>query len=1169
MTPPEGLAVSPEQQARAAQHRAANPRASVFVAASAGSGKTKLLTDRLQRLLLAGVKPSRLLCLTYTRAAAAEMATRLARVLGDWAVLGEPTLRARLRDLLERDATTEEVARARTLFAQVLDLPGGMRISTLHAFAQSLLRGFPLEAGIVPGFSLFEDADERAALALAREEVLPGHPAMPLLASLADATTLAELTEDLSEHEGRLRGVLQRAGGEAALLAALADALGLPAGATHEALVAEAAAPPEADAVHRAASELVGAKNENDRERGAAIRAWLALGPEARADELGRWEAIFLTKEGTPRKSFATKGGLGARAPAVHEALSREAERLAARRERTRALALHEATAAALSAGLAVLDRLDAAKREQGRQSYDDLIRGASGLLDDPGAAWVLFKLDGGLDHVLVDEAQDSNPAQWEIVARLTEEFFSGSGAVERERTVFAVGDVKQSIFSFQGADAEGLPRARERFRQLAADAKKPFEPERLEVSFRSAPAVLDLVDAVFAAGPARDGVVLEAGETLHHRPSREGAAGIVELWPLQAAEDEPPPPDWAVPEVAVAAQGPDARLAKAVALRIRDLIDNERLDARWDDSVGQGAGRGDGVGRPIRPEDILVLVRKRDGFAAQLIRALKELGVRVGGLDRLKLVENIAVRDVLATLDAVLLPEDDLQLAAALKSPIFDLDEGDLFALCHGREGALHRELMHHRGEDSPAGRAADLLAELSARAGHVPPHALIAELLGERGGRRRLLARLGPDASDPLDELLNAALAHERAHPPSLQGFLHWLRIANAEIKREPEGAGGAVRVMTVHGAKGLQAPIVILPHTVSQPPRESGLRWTPADAEGGALPLWVPRKDGFDPPLLAAAAQARRERERREDHRLLYVALTRAEDRLLVCGFFKKQKADESWHDLIRAGMERLGAAEVEFAPEHFGAERAGFQAGPMLVWHSPQTAPRRHDPRRTEAVATQEPPEWARRKLAERAVEPRPLTPSREADAEVPPAAPHLPADPLGRRFRRGTLLHGLLQTLPDMEEGKQGEAARRFLARPVHGLGEAERAELLAEVFAVMAMPELAEAFGPGSLAEAPIAARTGDGQVIIGVVDRIVVRPGRVVVLDYKTNRPPPATPEGTPPAYLRQMALYRHALRLAFPGRHVECALVWTYAARAMVLPAALLDEHAPPGTS
>ncbi len=1158
MTPPEAHCVSPEQQARRAQHRAADPRASVFVAASAGSGKTKLLTDRLQRLLLAGVKPQRLLCLTYTRAAAAEMATRLARVLGDWAVLPGAELGSRLRDLLERDATEEELSRARKLFAQVLDLPGGMRISTLHAFAQSLLKGFPLEAGIVPGFSLFEDADQRAALAQAREEVLPGHPAMPLLASLADAKTLAKLTEDFSEEEARLRAALGDHRGEAGLLAALARALGLPEGATREGLAAEAVEPPEADAVHRAASELVGAKNEGDRERGADMRAWLALTPAARVAALGAWEAVFLTDKGTPRQRLATKDGLGARAQPVQDVLAREAERLAALRERGRALALHEATAAALSAGLAVLDRLETAKRQGGRQSYDDLIRGARALLDNPGAAWVLFKLDGGLDHVLVDEAQDSNPAQWEIVARLTEEFFAGAGAVERERTVFAVGDVKQSIFSFQGADAEGLPRERERFRRLAEDARKAFLPEELVVSFRSAPAVLDLVDAVFAEGPARDGVLPE-GETLRHRPSREGAAGRVELWPLQASEEGEAPPEWAVPEQPVAAQGPDARLAKAVALRVRDLLDNERLDARCDADPGQA--------RRIRPEDILVLVRKRDAFAAGLIRALKELGVRVGGLDRLRLVENIAVRDVLATLDAVLLPEDDLQLAAALKSPVFGLDEGALFALCHGREGTLHRELMRHRGEDSAPGRAADLLAELSARAGHVPPHALVAELLGERGARRRLLARLGPDAADPLDELLSAALAHERAHPPSLQGFLHWLRIANAEIKREPEGAGGAVRVMTVHGAKGLQAPIVVLPHTVSQAPRESGLRWTPADGPRGGLPVWVPRQAGFDAPLLAASGQARRERERREDHRLLYVALTRAEDRLLVCGFFKKKKAEGSWHDLIRAGMERLGAAEEEFFPEGFGAERAGFQAGPMLVWSSPQAAPRRHDPRHAEGAAPEPPPEWARRKLSPRAVEPRPMTPSDDADALAPPAAPHLPADPLGRRFRRGTLLHGLLQTLPEMEAARQGTSARRFLARPVHKLGEAERAELLAEVFAVMSMPELADAFGPGSLAEAPIAARFGDGQVVIGVVDRLLVRPDRVLVLDYKTNRPPPATPEGTPPAYLRQMAQYRHALRLAFPGRPVDCALVWTYGARAMRLPDALLDAHAPPG--
>jgi ATP-dependent helicase/nuclease subunit A len=1153
MTPPDGpRELSPQREAQEAQFRAADPGTNVFVMASAGSGKTKLLTDRMQRLLLSGVDARRLLCLTYTRAAAAEMATRLSDVLGRWAVATEEALEAQLSALLARPPTNAERRRARCLFAEVLDLPGGLRISTIHAFAQSLLRGFPLEAGLMPGFSLFETMDEEAALAEVREEVLPTHPEMSLLASFAGEADLEGLTREFVDNEPRLVEAEKRHGGTEGVLAALRRTLGVPEGVTPDTLRAQAAQPTDETALSRAAAILLTSGNENDVKRGEEMREWLAVSIPQRLSTIEGWTRLFLTTDGTARapKGFATKGGLGARAAEVQGIMAEEAARLEALEGKRAAFDLFEATAAALRTGHDLLEQYNAMKRQVGRQSYDDLIRGARRLLADPGAAWVLYKLDGGLDHVLVDEAQDSNPAQWDMVEAITGEFFAGEGASDAPRTVFAVGDTKQSIFSFQGADAAGLPRAKRLFAELAWDAQRDFREERLEVSFRSAPAVLQLVDAVFAEGPAREGVV-PGDEQLHHRPSREGAAGRVELWPLMAATESDPPPEWAVPDAPVAETGPEARLATAVARRVRDMLDNERLESRHEGNSEKP--------RRIRPGDILVLLRKRDAFAGLLIRELKRLQVPVGGLDRVRLIEHIAVRDVLATLDALLLPQDDLQLACALKSPIFGLDDDQLFGLAHGRTGRLFDALMEHRGADSAQGRAADLLAALAVRADHVPPHALIAELLGERGGRRRLLERLGPEAADPLDELLNAALAHESAHAPSLQGFLHWLRRTNAEVRREPEGAGGAVRVMTVHGAKGLQAPIVILPHTVSTPPRDSGLRWT---ADG--LPLWAPRKTGFATPELEAADSERARRQREEDHRLLYVALTRAEDRLLVCGFYQKKAPQEHWHGLIQAGLERLGAREEAFHPEHFGADAEGFLDGPLMVWETSQTAPRKDDRKAEDPLAAEAPPDWARRPLTSEDVARVIITPSRDADAEAPAAAPHAPSDPLGRRFRRGQLIHCLLQHLPDLDEGERRDAAARFLARPVHGLTPAQRAEVLEETFAVLSMPEIAPAFGPGSLAEAPIAARLGE-DTVIGQVDRLVVLPDRVLLVDYKTNRPPPRTPEETPPAYLRQMALYRHALRLAYPGRAVEAALVWTYDARAMSLPQALLDAYTP----
>jgi ATP-dependent helicase/nuclease subunit A len=1157
------VALSPRQEAELEQGRGSDPSASAWVTASAGSGKTKVLTDRVLRLLLApDARPGAILCLTFTKAAAAEMATRLARELGGWAVAPEVRLAERLSTLLGRAPSREDMECARVLFARVLELPGGMRISTIHAFCQSLLRAFPLEAGLSPQFGVVEDVEAASLLADAQEEVLAGpltpREALDSLAALVPPNAFAQLVSALTRDRERLAAALRGTGSLDGLCGAIARHLGLEQ-ATHEAALAEAAAHAMDAEIVAAARLLQASRNANDQARGAKLLEWAALDPAIRAARWAEWQEIFLTKEGTVRATLATKGGMKESYERCAAVLLREAERVAAVEGSRRACRLLSATRALLGLGAPVLQGYAARKAARGLMDYDDLILSAQRVLQDPGSAWVLYKLDGGLEHVLLDEAQDSNPAQWGIAAALAEEFFAGRG-VERARdrpdpvrTVFAVGDVKQSIYGFQGADATGFGRWKRHFAERCTAISSELRDVQLKVSFRSTAPVLALVDAVFADGAARAGVV-EEGEVLVHRPDRVGHHGVVELWPMLEPPEAEPPPAWEVPDAPARAAGADALLAEAIAARIAHwLRSGEMLPAR---------------GRPMRPGDILILVRKRTGgLVPRLLRALKEKGVPVGGADRLKLAEQIAVQDLLALADVLLLPEDDLQLAAVLKSPLVGLTEDQLFALAADRPGSLWSRLAGERGRDTPEGRAADWLAGLMNRADLVTPHALFAEILGEHRGRERLLARLGPDAADPLDELLNAALDHERRHPPGLQGFVHWLRRGGAEVKREQESGGDVVRVMTVHNAKGLQAPVVILPDTVNKDRDDRSVRWHVE--EGGApIPLWAPNKDAHAP-----AFSALREREKlaraQEEHRLLYVALTRAEDRLLVCGWQrsrppKRDWPEGCWYDLIAEGFRQLDPAGQEFEPAGFGAPAECRFGGRLLRHECRQSAPAKPDGRDAPAPAASDLPGWAHRPAPPEAVEDI-LAPSAiPAENETPAAAPHGAADPTGTRFRRGRLVHALLQHLPDRAPAEREAAARAFLARPGQGLDPAQQAETLAEVMALLAAPEIAEAFGPGSLAEAPIAGRLG-GKLVSGQVDRLLVGPDRVLVLDYKTNRPPPATLDQVPPLYLRQMAAYRAVLRLAFPGRAVECALVWTYGARLMHLPGELLDAYAP----
>ncbi len=1118
--------------ATARQQEASDPGVSAFVAASAGSGKTKLLIDRLLRLMLAGAEPGRILCLTFTKAAAAEMALRLQKVLGEWVVLDDAALAAELKQ--RGIAPTAEVCgRARALFATVLDLPGGMRIDTIHAFCQSLLRRFPLEAQLAPHFRLMEDADSHAELEGARAEAVAD----------ADPATLAELAGQVTDGgAGRLVAMLRAHATDLAPILAmpgparlgrLRRALGVRFG-DDASIVRDGADWPGAATLRALVMEMQSHGSASERTLAEQMLDWLNLPPDLRAEHWDQWLGLVLTGQGAVRQPGGFCKSKWAKAhPTLADHCVVESERAYAVEDDRRALHVAALTDALLSLAAPVLAGFNDRKRHRGLLDYDDMIRRTSALLLDPGTAWVLFKLDGGLDHLLLDEVQDTAPVQWEIAGALTAEFFAGLGA-DRDagRTVFAVGDRKQSIYSFQGADPAGFDQWRGRTKSRVAGAGGQFRDVELAVSFRSTTPVLALVDAVFADQTAAMGVV-EPGHTLQHEADRAGHAGRVELWPLVPVPDSIVPEPWSVAERNHGLTSAPDRLADALARWIGAQVGHTPLPSH---------------GRLIQAGDVLVLVRRRNSFAEALVRRLKALGVPVAGLDRLHLISQPAVQDLLALCDTLLLPEDDLSLACVLTSPLGDLTDDDLMALAVGRDGPLWDTLRRRAPERPVWVRALAMLNRLLARVDYVPPHVLLSEALGEGGGRARLLRRLGPEAAEPIDELLGAALDYAGSRPASLQGFVHWLRQSAAEVKREAEGAGGAVRIMTVHGAKGLQAPVVILPDTTSLPPDRAELVWP----EPG-LPLWSPRKE-----LRCAAIErcraATRQAEMEEYNRLLYVALTRAEDRLVVCGFeTRRAMPDTTWYAAVARGMAALGAAAEPLA------DVGEPWPGEVLAHASPQRARPKLD--RPDAAGATAPlpswagcaPDWQPAPPPPEPPRPTPLAPSRPDSIGlgiVPDAASPLLA---GRAaLERGTRIHGLLQHIPALPEAEQAAALARYPD------------DLAKEVQAVLDHPALSPLFGPGGRAEQPVTGLVGD-TVITGTVDRLLVLPDRVVVADFKTNRIAPDRPEDTPVLYLRQMAAYRAVLRGVFPGRPVQCALVWTRTATVTPLPDALLDVYAP----
>ncbi len=1146
---------NPEREARTAeaaafQRRAADPAASVWVTASAGTGKTKVLTDRVLSLMLAGTPPQKILCLTFTKAAAAEMAQRLAKELATWVAMDDADLSARLENLTGEPPKPQTLTRARALFARVLDTPGGMKIQTIHAFCQAVLARFPLEAGIAPHAQVLDDRSASEMLQAAREDVLAraGSGSAPELSEALDVLT-AQVGEDdfgalvgaLIRERGRLTRLLQHWQGPEPLSRGVAEALAVRPEETvawlRDAVCADAAF--DAEGLCEALNAILERGTANERERAAALDEWLVVPAAQRPSVLDRYCKLFLTLEGQPRKTLLTKAAK--LVPGALEAMEAEAERLVCWRAHENALTVAQATKALLQLGAAILDAYNDQKSRRALLDYDDLILLTRDLLRRPGLApWVLFKLDGGLDHVLIDEAQDTNPDQWAVVEALTEEFFAGEGAALARgadpRTVFAVGDAKQSIYSFQRADPSAFARMREHFGQRVQEAQHGWEAVELYYSFRSTAAILGAVDAVFAQADARDGVLF--GESaLRHEPVRVGEAGRVELWPPAEHEDAAEEDPWELPGEPQDSGHPRERLARLIARRVQD----------WT-APGNAEGYLPAKGRQMRPGDVLVLVRRRNEFVDELVRALKQAGVPVAGIDRMVLTDQLAVRDLVALGRFLLLPSDDLTLACVLKGPLIDLGEERLFDLAHGREGrALWDVLRERAGEAGDFETAHAKLTDLLARVDYARPYELYAELLGRERGRERLLARLGSEAIEPIEEFLSLALSYERQQAPSLEGFLHWLEAGGQEIKRESEQGANAVRIMTVHGAKGLQAPVVFLPDTMQTPGGRTNagdkLYWD----QTKNLLFWPPRKELETEPVacLREAVEAERDQEYR---RLLYVAMTRAEDRLYVCGWrAKKAEPEDCWYSLVERGLAELAEA-VPF--DCTGALPDGWSGTALRYDGSEAASVGRDEAPETHAeeVAALPLEHWALTPPRAEPSPPRPLAPSREAEDEPPVRSP-LGHDG-GTSFQRGRLIHRLLQSLPDLAAEARREAGARFLAGAARELDAAERDALLAETLAVIEDPAFAHLFGPQSRAEVPVVGLL-DGaagpRAISGQVDRLVLHEGAVMVVDYKTNRPPARTPAEVPAVYHRQLAAYRRLLEQVYPGRRVETWLLWT----------------------
>lgn len=1110
------------------QALAADPLAHAALSASAGTGKTQVLTARVLRLLLKGARPESILCLTFTKAAAAEMANRIGARLAAWVRLKDSELATDLLHLGEpNDAPTRQ--RARQLFAKVLDCSGGLKIQTIHSFAQSLLAAFPAEAGIVPGFHPIEG---RAEQELVRRTVAE---------LLADAETngdeqLIRDVQGLSRRlgEGGAIEYLQACIGRADALSAfgprseieqlIGGLMKLPKGSV-ENYIAANCSDDEFDC------DLLRGIAEANRKWGTAtgagmveaIERWLAMEPFQRAAALPDLALVVFTSKGDLRK---VQAGQRSANPDYDGYVDRIATEISGLLQIQRSSKLAADMAAGLRAGQAFAVAYTRAKRAAGVADFNDLIDWTRRLLATPGMGdWVRYKLDRQVDHVLIDEAQDTNAAQWEIVRHLVEEFFSGSSeADERWRTLFVVGDFKQAIYGFQGTDPEEFDQARREFRSRAEELRagedridaasrraREFRDLSIAASFRSAQPILDVVDAVI--GELGHSALRLPEPPERHRAHHSNRSGQVELWPpfaVELADDETDQGEERWVDLR------DRLYAEQVAERIQRLVAQAPVLAS--------------TGRPLTPGDILVLVRSRGELASLIVMRLFGRGVPVAGVDRLHLHEPLAVQDLLAAIKFAIQPNDDLSLACLLVSPLIGWDQDRLRELAYGRNGSLWRALRERVDECEMFRSAHEALAGLLAIVDYTTPSRFLETILsGPMQGRRKLYFRLGMASRDAIDELMNSALDFERNEIASLDRFLSWFSRGEVDVQRDPAQPANEVRVMTVHGAKGLEAPVVILADATADPAK---LGRTPITLDFdippyGRAPLLRPKNEERCPPFLGMLLDEE-VRDLQEHWRLLYVALTRAADWLIVAGVApKKDRPEHCWHRTVERALVSIGAEPVE---------NGGWKyRNCAAVVPKPRKA-RMEVPR----ISV---PAWAQSPAPPEVRPPRPLAPS--ALAQDREAAPP-PTEAQRAATQRGTAIHALLERLPAVALETRLQAALRWLEQSAGIADPAKRHEIADCVCDIVSDDRFAALFGPNSLAEAPIAATLPDGRVIAGTVDRLLIEPERVLVIDYKTGRAPERAEE-IPVSHKLQMHAYREALSVIFPGRRVEATLLYT----------------------
>lgn len=1105
---------------------AANPTISAWVVANAGTGKTKILVDRVLRLLLLGVEPKNILCLTFTKAAAAEMLERIYAILATWARSDEAAIRHALEQLTTHIPKPEQIHKARNLFLEVIDAPVGLQIKTLHAFCQSLIAAFPIESGVPAYCQLADDRSlaqlmREAQIALYIENDQQAHinEAMALCAQISSENKLSTICRQILYQRHQWLDSKEKMGSIEAMIAALYATLEVTPSDTMEQLI-EQYSHQENRALRVIADSMAQYGTVTDKKHAAIIHNWYAKTPDERSQYLASYQGLYLKKDGDPKQvpRLITKK-MKDMHPEAEYLLFAEQERAIRFKQQYNAIYIAKASEAIITLAYHIITLYTQLKDTAGYIDYDDLIYRVVKLLSaSQDVSWILYKLDSNIDHILIDEAQDTSKEQWHIIRAITQEFFVGDMGKEQERTLFVVGDDKQSIYGFQGADPESFGVMQRHFAQLANQANKPWHDISLKQSFRSVPAILDYVDVLFS-DPEMQPRVSSTDQPIEHIAYRAQDAGTVELWPLvetESTDDEAN--GWDIPKEYKLQHDAQTMLSQNIATTIKGWLDNERILPNKK--------------RPVAPGDIMILVRKRGTLMKRIVQALKRQHIPVAGVDRLELKGQLVIEDLLSLAHFLLLPSNDLALAEILKSPLIGITEEELYILAVDRGShTLWHSLREHAVHNPTFQQVENWLQLLLKKVDNTTPYQLYSHVIDVLQTRTAFYARLGEEVADALDEFLTLILTYESLHIPSLQGFIQWIEESDTEIKRDMEQIEGKVRIMTVHGSKGLQAPIIVLPDTTNAPT----ILAPPIIMNEQELPIYTASKEKRND-MLEQHIKQRQQEEINESMRLLYVAMTRAEDELYITGIKPARKLDPyAWYSILQEKMQKIGM--------QFEDKWVYYSQWPEAIIAQPTKDMRQDAPPPL--------PDYMREPVTQQAItETHSVTQSDIASSMHIYSPQHQQLSDADR----GTLIHYLLQTLVTIPISQREQAAKQLYHAMRMPYDCTEYNMLVQQVMDVMNNPDLADIFAGNAQSEVPICGKI-NGKTYVGRVDRLIMSEKKVIIVDYKTSKQVPDHPKDISSTIKTQMQHYASIMQSLYPEKHVVTAIIWTHTGTYMEL--------------